>query len=114
MSGLADGFGGYLAILLIALLAHEPWRWCGLAIGSRLDPEGEIFKWVRAVSTALVAALVMRIVVFPSGAMAHVPVTVRVGAFAASLACFLLLGRRLWPAIGTGFGLLVLGKLVTA
>ena len=68
MSGLNDGFGGYLALLLIAALAHEPWRLMGLVIGQKLDPDGEIFKWVRAVSTALVAALVARIVLFPPGA----------------------------------------------
>ena len=113
MSALEDGFGGYLTLLLIAALAHEPWRWLGLLVGRRLDPESEIFKWVRAVSTALVAALVARIVVFPAGALEAVAWPVRFGAFGLSIACFLAMGGRLWLALTAGGALLILGTLVS-
>ena len=113
MSALDDGFGGYLTLLLIAALAHEPWRWAGLVVGRRLDAEGEIFQWVRAVSTALVAALVARLVLFPAGALEAVPMLVRIGAFAGGLACFFLAGRSLWGGVACGASLLAIGKLIS-
>jgi len=113
VSALDDGFGGYLVLALIAALAHEPWRWAGLLIGRRIDAEGEVFQWVRAVSTALVAALVARLVLFPAGALDTVPIAIRVGAFACGLGFFLLTGRRVWAAVAFGATLLAAGKLLS-
>jgi hypothetical protein len=113
MSALNDGFGGYLVLLLIAALAHEPWRWAGLVVGRRLAAEGEIFQWVRAVSTALVAALVARLVLFPAGALESVPMLVRMGAFGCGLAWYFLAGRSVWAAVAFGASLLAIGKLVS-
>jgi hypothetical protein len=113
MSALNDGFGGYLVLLLVAALAHEPWRWAGLVVGRRLDAEGEIFRWVRAVSTALVAALVARLVLFPAGALEAVPLWLRVGAFACGLAFFFVGGRQVWAAVACGALLLAIGKSVS-
>jgi hypothetical protein len=113
MSALDDGFGGYLVLLLIAALAHEPWRWAGLVVGRHLDAEGEIFRWVRAVSTALVAALVARLMLFPAGALDAVPLLVRVGAFASGLAWFFFAGRQVWAAVALGASLLAIGKLIS-
>lgn len=113
MSALNDGFGGYLVLLLVAVLAHEPWRWAGLAVGRYIDAEGDVFQWVRAVSTALVAALVGRLVLFPAGALEAVPLWLRVGAFACGLAWFLLAGRQLWTAVACGASLLALGKYLS-
>jgi branched-subunit amino acid transport protein len=111
MSVLDDGFGGYLAILLAGVLVHEPWRWLGLALGTGIDGDSEIFRWVKAVATALVAALVMRIVVFPPGALAGVEGWLRLGAFAAGLAIFFATGRNLGVGIIGGAVVMVAGKL---
>ncbi len=111
MSVLDDGFGGYLAILLAGVLAHEPWRWLGYSIGGDIDGDSEVFHWVRAVATALVAALVMRIVVFPPGALASVEAWLRLAAFAAGLAIFYATGRNLGLGIIGGAALMVAGKL---
>ena len=58
MAALDDGFGGYLVLFAAGFLATEIWRWLGLLVGSRLDVAGEVFQWVRAVATALVAGMV--------------------------------------------------------
>jgi branched-subunit amino acid transport protein len=95
MSVLNDGYGGFLILLLAGFFAHEPWRLLGLILSRDLSIESPVFVWVRAVSTALVAGLVTRLVLFPSGALVDVPLNHRLGAFAAGLACFFLLGRTL-------------------
>ena len=65
---LPDGLAGLAVIVLCALAAHEVWRWAGLWLGADLDVDGEAFRWVRLVSTALVAGLVLRLVVDPAAA----------------------------------------------
>ena len=111
MSVLEDGFGGYLAILLAGFLVHEPWRWFGYALGSGIDADSEIFRWVRAVATALVAGLVMRIVVFPPGALVGVPGWLRLAAFAAGIAIFYATGRNLAVGIFGGAAVMVAAML---
>lgn len=110
MSAIDDGFGGYFVLALIALLAHEPWRWLGLILARNLTVESEIFVWVRAVATALVAGLVMRLILFPAGVLADVPMSARFGALVGAIAVFLLLRRNLGAGIITGAVLLMLAR----
>ncbi len=112
MSVLDDGFGGYLAILLAGFLVHEPWRWLGYAIGNGLDADSEIFRWVRAVATALVAGLVMRIVVFPPGALAGVEPWLRFTSFAVGIVIFYALSRNLAAGIVGGAAVMLAVKLL--
>lgn len=93
ISSLRDGYGGYLVLLAIAALAHEPWRWLGFVLGRNLRSDSEMFLWVRTVATALVAGLVMKLIVFPAGMLAAVPAPVRAVALVAALT-FYWLGRR--------------------
>lgn len=113
MNQLHDGLGGYIVLFLVAALAHEPWRWLGLALGRRIDAGSALFNWVRAVSTSLVAALVVRLVVFPAGVLEGVPAPIRVTAFAAGVACFVATGYRLLFSILVGAALLIGAKLLS-
>ncbi len=112
---LDDGFGGYLALLAIAVFAHEPWRWLGLAVGRDIDVGSEVFLWVRAVATALVSGLVMKLVVFPAGALASVPGWMRGAALLAGVTVFLALRRHLGAGVAAGaLGLMLLNWLFGA
>jgi uncharacterized membrane protein len=108
-TALDDGFGGYLVLFGLALLVHEPWRWLGLLIGRHIDEGSEVFLWVRAVATALVAGLVMKLVVVPVGILAAVPGWMRAAALVSALAVFALSRRSL--GIGVASGSLVLAAL---
>jgi hypothetical protein len=112
MSFLGDGFGGYLTLFLAGFLATEVWRWLGLAVGSRLDVAGAPFQWVRAVATALVAGLVTRMVLFPTGALTQVALGARLGAFAGGVALYLLLRRSLAAGVGGAALLLMASQLL--
>jgi hypothetical protein len=101
-AALDDGFGGFLVLALVGVLAHEPWRWLGLVIGVRIDPDGALFRWVRAVSNALVAALVARLLFFPVGVLADTSMALRLGALALGIAAFYVGGQRL--AVGVLIG----------
>jgi branched-subunit amino acid transport protein len=113
MTSLADGYGGYLVLFLAGFLAHEPWRWFALVLGRNLTVDSEAFRWVRAVSTALVAGLCCRLVLFPSGALAGASTTARIGAFTIGIVCFLTLGRTLIAGVAGGVtALLVLRHIL--
>lgn len=90
---------GTLVILLVALLAHEPLRWLGLYLGHGLSGGSPVFVWVRAVATALVAGLVARLVLFPAGALAGVPLSVRMLALIAGVGIYLMTRRHLGAGV---------------
>lgn len=106
MTDLGNGWTTAAIILLVAIVAHEPWRWLGLYLGRDIDVEGARFQWVRAVATALVAGLVMRLLIFPAGALGGPPLWLRLAAFAAGVAAFFAFKRGL--ALGVLVGTLVL------
>jgi branched-subunit amino acid transport protein len=72
------------------------WRFLGVLAVKRIEPEGNLLLWVRAVATALVAALVVRISFDPAGVLAETATLSRVAALAAGLAAYYLLGRVEW------------------
>lgn len=109
---LPDGLWGYLVLLGMALVFHEPWRWLGIVLGRELDVDSPLFAWVRAVATALVAALILRLTLFPAGALGKLPPGVRIGAFAVGIAVFLFAGRRMAPGVVAGAVALVAGAMV--
>ena len=97
----------YLALILLGFLPSEVWRWLGLVLGRGLSEDSEIILWVRAVATALVAAVVARIVLFPPGALAAVPVEVRLAALAAGFLAFLLVRRSAFAGVIVGEAVLI-------
>jgi Branched-chain amino acid transport protein (AzlD) len=109
MSALDDGFGGYLALALVGFLVHEPWRWLGLALGRNVTVDSGLFLWVRAVATALVAGLVMRLILFPAGALAGVPLSIRIAAIAIGATAYWLTGRNLGAGVAAGAASIYLG-----
>lgn len=106
---MSEGLWPYLVVLLAGALMTEPWRWVGLALSRNLDVESEVFKLARAISTAIVAALVARLVVLPAGALADIDLWVRVGAFLGGIAVFLASGWRLLLGVAAGVALLLAG-----
>jgi hypothetical protein len=99
----------YVIVLVAGALMTEPWRWAGLALSRNLDVESEAFKLARAVSTAIVAALVARLVLLPTGALADIGLIVRATAFLGGIAVFLATGGRLLAGVAAGVALLLAG-----
>ena len=69
------------------------WRFLGVLAVKRIDPEGDLLLWVRAVATALVAALVMRISFSPAGSLAETATPSRAAALAIALAVYYVFRR---------------------
>lgn len=67
----------WLLILLVGGVSTYGWRLAGVVLVRRLDPNGEALMLVRAIATALVAALVMKLMIEPSGVLATTDMTNR-------------------------------------
>lgn len=79
----------YLFILLAGWLATDMWRFLGVYLGGRVSEKSEALVLVRALATALVAAVIGNLIVFPSGALADVPLGVRIFSAVVGFAAFL-------------------------
>jgi hypothetical protein len=102
----------YVALVLLGFLPSEMWRWLGMAIGRGLDEDSEIVLWVRAVATALVAGVVARIVLFPPGALAGVPLEVRLAAIACGFLGYYGIRRSPFAGVLIGEAVLIGGMSV--
>lgn len=91
----ADHFTGglwpYLVVILFGFLPSEIWRWAAVFVGRSVSEDSEVLVWVKAVASALLAGVVAKLLLTPSGALASVPIFWRgaaliigVGAFYAS------------------------------
>ncbi len=110
MSELGQGPASYLLLLVAGFCATQPWRLLGVLLSRNVSEEAEILVWVRAVSTALVAGLVVRMVLLPAGALAGVPLGIRLGAFALGLAVYYLTGRGFLIGIVSAAAALILAQ----
>ena len=84
----------FVFIAVAGWLATDIWRWLGVLLGNRIAEDSVVLIWVRAVATALVAAVVSRLILFPSGALAATPMGLRIAATLGFIA-FLIFGQRI-------------------
>lgn len=103
------GLSPYVAILLGAALPTHVWRWLGVLLAGRLDETSEVIVWVKAVATALLAALIAKLILDPTGPLADVPAAVRVGATALGFVAYALSGNRLFFGVATAEAALLAG-----
>ena len=84
----------YAFILLAGWATTYPWRALGVYLGGRIREDAEILVLVRAIATALVAAVIGNLVCFPSGPAANTTLALRVLAAAVGFAAYFFLGRK--------------------
>jgi len=99
----------YLALLLFAVLPTELWRWLAVVFARRLDESSPWLEWVRLVATALLAGVVAKLVLAAPGALASVPLAIRLAALAVAVAIVLAYRRRVMLAVIVGEAVLIGG-----
>ena len=107
MNAALQGWGLWAA-LAGACIGTYICRAIGVLLSGRINQDSEIFRWLAAVTYAMVATLTARLILLPVGLLATVPLWIRI------LICALSVGvmisspkRRLVPALMTGTLLLV-------
>jgi hypothetical protein len=108
MSGMSE-LTAYALLLLVGFLPNEMWRMLGLVVARGMNEQSELFMWGRAVAIAVVAGVIAKIVLFPPGALAGVPLAIRLGAIGCGFAAFLLARRSVFVGVAVGEAVLMLG-----
>jgi hypothetical protein len=106
MSGF-EGLWGYLVLVLVGFLPADVWRLLGVIIGRGLDEQSELLVWVRAVATAVLAGVIAKILFFPPGSLAAMPLWIRLAAIGCGFAAFLVVRRSVFAGIATGEAVLL-------
>ncbi len=96
------------AVILAGAAATYLWRGLGVALSGRIDPDGRVFEWAACIAYALVAALVARMILLPTGPLAETPLADRLGATLLALAVYFLAGRSMLWGVAAGAGALAL------
>ena len=99
----------YVFILIAGAIATDSWRFLGVYLGGRIKDDSEILVLVRALATALVAAVIGNLIVFPSGALAAAPLILRIGASVAGFVAYLTLGKHVIVGILAAEAVLLAG-----
>ena len=102
----------YALLLLVGFLPNEIWRMIGVVLARGLNETAPAVVWVRAVATAVLGGVIARIVLIPPGALASVPMAVRLGALALGFAGFLVIRRSPFVGIAIGEAALLLGAVL--
>jgi hypothetical protein len=111
MTGWID-WHAYLVLILVGFLPNEVWRMLGMVLARGIDEGSEVLVWVRAVATAVLAGVVAQLIFFPAGALAAVPISVRIGATLCGFLAFLLIRRSVFAGVVVGETVLLSGALL--
>lgn len=107
-AALSEG-AALMVVILVGFLPTEIWRSLAVLFGRRVEEGSPVFHWVKAVATALLAAVVARLLFTPAGVAAEVPLALRLGAVAGGLAGFALMRRSVFAGVLAGEAILIAG-----
>jgi hypothetical protein len=105
------GLHAYALLLVVGFLPNEVWRLLGLVVARGINEESEFFMWTRAVAIAVLAGVIAKLIAFPPGTLADVPLSIRLGAIACGFVAFLLVRRSVFAGVVAGEVVLTLGAL---
>jgi len=92
----------YLLVILAGFLPTEIWRSLAVVFVRGLQEDSEILVLVRCVATALLAAVVARLVLLPPGELLVVPLALRIAAVACGFVVYLIAWRSVFLGILSG------------
>jgi Branched-chain amino acid transport protein (AzlD) len=99
----------YVVLILVGFLPNEVWRALGLVLARGLNEDSELVVWARAVATAILAGVIAKLILFSSGALASIPLQVRLAAAVCGFLAFLAVKRSVFVGVAVGEAALLLG-----
>jgi hypothetical protein len=109
MNPAMTGLWPYVVLLLVGFLPNEIWRVLGLVLARGLNEDSEVVIWSRAVATAILAGVIAKLIMFSTGALAGLPLALRISAVACGFIAFLLMKRSVFAGVAVGEAALLLG-----
>ena len=90
-------------VLALCIAGTFVWRALGVAVASRIDISGDLFQWFNCVAYAMLAGLITRVILIPSGTLAETPDVDRVAAMTVGFVMFFAFKRNIFVGTGTAF-----------
>lgn len=91
-----------LILVLSSAVATYAWRGLGVMFSGRIRTDSELFKWVACVAYAMVAGLIMRIIIMPTGMLAMSMLSDRLLSCALALLAYYASRKNLFVAVIVG------------
>lgn len=89
-------------LVLASAGATYAWRGLGVLLSGRIRAESELFNWVACVAYAMIAGLIARVVVMPTGLLTETLLAERAAACGLALLAFYASRRNLFVGVITG------------
>lgn len=104
-----SGLAPYLLIIFAGFLPTDFWRWTAVVAGRKLEEDSELMTFIRGVANAMVAGVIMRLIIFPSGELLAVPLFLRAGCVVVAFAAYFLCRRSMMAGVIAGEAVLIAG-----
>jgi hypothetical protein len=91
----------YLLVILAGFLPTDVFRSAAVLFSRKIDEDGELLVFIRAVATALLAGVIARLVLAPTGDLAGVPLWIRLMTIVIGVAAYFLFRRSVLAGIIT-------------
>jgi branched-subunit amino acid transport protein len=102
-----------LTLLVIAsAIGTYVWRGLGVLLSGRIRVNSELFNWVACVAYAMVAGLISRILLIPSGMLVHTLLVERLGACVLALIAYYVSRRNLLVGVGVGVAAIMVMSVI--
>jgi hypothetical protein len=111
MSALGE-LAPYAMLILVGFLPNEVWRMLGVVLARGLVEDSQIIMLARAAATAILTGVVGKLVIFAPGALASVPVALRLAATAFGLVAFWLARRSVLVGVVAATLVMMVGMLL--
>ena len=99
-------------VILVTSLATYLSRFLGVVSSENIDVKSKIFRWFNCIAYSTLAALIARIVVFPTGTLADAEILIRFFVILLSVVVFFATKKNLvYPTILSAILLTVLNSL---
>ena len=88
----------FLAVIL-ACLATGIWRLIGVIFYNKISENGMLIKWINAVAYSMVSAVMMMILVYPSGILLNTSIEHRLIALGVGILLMVFYGKLLYAIL---------------
>ena len=97
-------------LLFTAALGIFIWRFLGVVLSNKIEKDSSFSKWINAVAYAMTTGLMLRIIFFPTGALASTELFERLLAFIIGILAFLCFPKK--PILGLIIGIITFAALI--
>ena len=89
-----------ILVILITSFATYMSRFLGVLSSEKMDIKSKLFRWFNCIAYAVLAALIARMVIFPTGVLSESNMLIRIFVLACSIIIFLATKKNLvYPSV---------------